>query len=138
MKAFKGDVEVRDQVQGLQELARLMDGRLDLDRVIVHGWSYGGYLSLRLLASHPEVDIIFRTKETSIRFIEVPLPEEQFMIGNSMTQLIRSGILDFQTKSATHIALLPNPLGNCQMNLGGFLFCTAYLMKMYTSDTQKL
>ena len=58
---YKGDLqghsEVEDQVEGLQELARHMDGRLDLDRVIVHGWSYGGFMSLQMLANYPNVTI---------------------------------------------------------------------------------
>jgi dipeptidyl-peptidase 4 len=46
-----GTVEVEDQVAGLQWL--LAQGLVKRDRIGVQGWSYGGYMTLRLLASHP-------------------------------------------------------------------------------------
>uniref|UniRef100_A0A8C0HJE7 dipeptidyl-peptidase IV n=1 Tax=Chelonoidis abingdonii TaxID=106734 RepID=A0A8C0HJE7_CHEAB len=49
--AFKykmGQIEIDDQVEGLQYLASQYDF-IDLDRVGIHGWSYGGYLSLMAL-----------------------------------------------------------------------------------------
>lgn len=46
-----GDVEVRDQKVGVDWLRARAD--VDPDRVAVHGWSYGGYMVLRLLAAHP-------------------------------------------------------------------------------------
>lgn len=49
-----GGVEVEDQVEGLQYAARLT-GYIDLSRVAITGWSYGGYLSLMCLAQRPEV-----------------------------------------------------------------------------------
>ncbi|EPB66715.1 peptidase, S9A/B/C family, catalytic domain protein [Ancylostoma ceylanicum] len=50
-----GQCEVEDQVEGLQEVAQIMDGMLDLSRVVVQGWSYGGYMSLLALAKYPHV-----------------------------------------------------------------------------------
>ncbi|VDL74886.1 unnamed protein product [Nippostrongylus brasiliensis] len=50
-----GQCEVEDQVEGLKEVAQLMDGLLDLSRVVVQGWSYGGYMSLLALAKFPNV-----------------------------------------------------------------------------------
>ncbi|VDM95738.1 unnamed protein product [Thelazia callipaeda] len=50
-----GTVEVEDQVEGLREVAKRTDGLLDLNRVAVMGWSYGGYLSLLCLAKNPNV-----------------------------------------------------------------------------------
>ncbi|KAF1770048.1 hypothetical protein GCK72_001865 [Caenorhabditis remanei] len=50
-----GTVEVEDQVDGLQTLAERTGGFMDMSRVIVHGWSYGGYMALQLLAKHPKV-----------------------------------------------------------------------------------
>jgi dipeptidyl-peptidase-4 len=46
-----GDVEVRDQKVGVDWLRERAD--VDADRIAVHGWSYGGYMVLRLLAAHP-------------------------------------------------------------------------------------
>ena len=54
--AVKGDLgalEVDDQVGALRALAER--GLVDLDRVGVYGWSYGGYLSALCLAKEPDV-----------------------------------------------------------------------------------
>jgi len=49
-----GDVEVRDQVAALRELATY--GLVDLDAgVAVHGWSYGGYMAAMQLARAGDV-----------------------------------------------------------------------------------
>lgn len=49
-----GEVEVRDQVAAVRELADR--GLVSLDRgVAIHGWSYGGYMSAMSLAKAPEV-----------------------------------------------------------------------------------
>ncbi|KAE9419256.1 hypothetical protein Angca_004828 [Angiostrongylus cantonensis] len=50
-----GQCEVEDQVEGLREVAQIMDGMLDLTRVVVQGWSYGGYMSLLALAKYPQI-----------------------------------------------------------------------------------
>ena len=46
-----GGVEVRDQKLGVDWLAARDD--VDAGRIAVHGWSYGGYMTLRLLAAYP-------------------------------------------------------------------------------------
>lgn len=51
---FKGKVEVEDQVAGLQYIAD-KTGLVDMNRIGVTGWSYGGYMSLMCLALRPDV-----------------------------------------------------------------------------------
>jgi dipeptidyl-peptidase-4 len=48
-----GQIEVRDQVEGVRWLATL--GFADLSRVGIYGWSYGGYMTLMALLTAPEV-----------------------------------------------------------------------------------
>jgi dipeptidyl-peptidase 9 len=47
-------VELADQVEVLKGLAWRL-GFIDMERVAIHGWSYGGYMSLMGLALYPEV-----------------------------------------------------------------------------------
>ena len=47
-----GQVELTDQVEDLHWLSSVT-GYLDLNRVGIHGWSYGGYLSLMGLIQYP-------------------------------------------------------------------------------------
>ncbi|XP_061725446.1 dipeptidyl peptidase 9 [Cydia pomonella] len=49
-----GQVELDDQVEVLQWLAKETDC-IDMERVAIHGWSYGGYLSLLGLATRPNI-----------------------------------------------------------------------------------
>uniref|UniRef100_A0A5S6QEM3 Peptidase_S9 domain-containing protein n=1 Tax=Trichuris muris TaxID=70415 RepID=A0A5S6QEM3_TRIMR len=49
-----GNVEVEDQVNALIKIGELY-GTIDMSRVALMGWSYGGYLALMGLAQHPEV-----------------------------------------------------------------------------------
>lgn len=51
---LQGTVELHDQVEVLQWVAETMSC-IDLSRVAIHGWSYGGYLSLLGLAQYPHV-----------------------------------------------------------------------------------
>ncbi len=52
IKGRLGDVEVADQLRGLTHLKSLPF--VDADRVGVFGWSYGGYMTLKLMAAAPE------------------------------------------------------------------------------------
>ncbi len=48
-----GDIEVRDQVEGVRWLATL--GFADIARVGIYGWSYGGYMTLMAMMKAPDV-----------------------------------------------------------------------------------
>ncbi|XP_060116346.1 dipeptidyl peptidase 8-like [Heteronotia binoei] len=53
-RSDSGQIEINDQVEGLQYLASRYEF-IDLDRVGIHGWSYGGYLSLMALLQKPDI-----------------------------------------------------------------------------------
>ncbi|XP_064645496.1 dipeptidyl peptidase 9-like [Lineus longissimus] len=55
LKFRMGMVEIDDQVEGLKWVSRNYANYLDLTRVAIHGWSYGGYLSLMGLTQRPDV-----------------------------------------------------------------------------------
>lgn len=48
-----GTLEVEDQMQGVEYLQSLP--YVDVDRIGVHGWSYGGFMTISLMTAHPEV-----------------------------------------------------------------------------------
>ncbi|KAJ8311744.1 hypothetical protein KUTeg_011099 [Tegillarca granosa] len=54
IKKRLGTVELDDQLEGLHWLAAKVD-YIDLNRVAIHGWSYGGYLSLLGLAQRSDI-----------------------------------------------------------------------------------
>ncbi len=47
-----GVLETEDQMQGIEYLKTLPF--VDADRIGVHGWSYGGFMTLNLILRHPE------------------------------------------------------------------------------------
>lgn len=48
-----GVLETEDQMQGIEYLKSLPF--VDAERIGVHGWSYGGFMTLNLMLRHPEV-----------------------------------------------------------------------------------
>ena len=48
-----GQAEMADQIAGLKEL--LKEPWVDRDRVGVHGWSYGGFMTISLLTNYPDI-----------------------------------------------------------------------------------
>ncbi|MEN8138848.1 MAG: DPP IV N-terminal domain-containing protein [Bacteroidota bacterium] len=48
-----GDEEMKDQIKGVEHLKGLP--YVDGDRIAVHGWSYGGYMTTNLMTSYPDV-----------------------------------------------------------------------------------
>ncbi|MFW6259597.1 MAG: S9 family peptidase [Tangfeifania sp.] len=48
-----GVLETEDQMQGIEYLKSLP--YVDADRIGVHGWSYGGFMTLNLMMRHPEI-----------------------------------------------------------------------------------
>ncbi|MFG2903449.1 prolyl oligopeptidase family serine peptidase [Kitasatospora sp. NPDC048286] len=51
----KAEPALGDQVEGLRAADRLRPGLLDLDRVGIRGWSYGGYLAALAVLRRPDV-----------------------------------------------------------------------------------
>ena len=49
-----GQVEMKDQVEVLSWLGENTPF-MDMDRVAIHGWSYGGYLALMGLIQYPNI-----------------------------------------------------------------------------------
>ena len=47
-------MELQDQIEVLQWLAGTTNC-IDVNRVAIHGWSYGGYLTLLGLAQYPNI-----------------------------------------------------------------------------------
>ena len=48
-----GKVEMRDQMKGVEYLKSLP--YVDADRLGIHGWSYGGYMTISLMTNYPDV-----------------------------------------------------------------------------------
>ena len=48
-----GQAEMADQMEGIQFLKSLP--YVDADRIGVHGWSYGGFMTISLITNYPEV-----------------------------------------------------------------------------------
>ncbi|MFD7453237.1 prolyl oligopeptidase family serine peptidase [Kitasatospora sp. NPDC059827] len=51
----KAGPALEDQIEGLHETARLRPGLLDLSRVGIRGWSYGGFLAALAVLRRPDV-----------------------------------------------------------------------------------
>jgi dipeptidyl aminopeptidase/acylaminoacyl peptidase len=53
IKHKMGTVEINDQVAGLTHL--IAQGIVDPSKIVITGWSYGGYLSLMGLCQRPDI-----------------------------------------------------------------------------------
>ncbi|XP_065661888.1 dipeptidyl peptidase 8 isoform X8 [Hydra vulgaris] len=49
-----GQIEIEQQIEGLEIIAE-KSGVIDMNRIVIHGWSYGGYLALMGLAQRPDI-----------------------------------------------------------------------------------
>ena len=58
-------MEIEDQVEGLRYIDSQVDF-IDMDRVALHGWSYGGYLSLMGLIQRPD---LFKVREDELMIL---------------------------------------------------------------------
>lgn len=58
-------MEIEDQVEGLHYIADKYKF-VDLSRVAIHGWSYGGFLSLMGLIHRPDIFKVRTTTFTSL------------------------------------------------------------------------
>lgn len=47
-----GDIEMKDQLKGVEHLKSLR--YVDDNRIAVHGWSYGGFMTTNLMCSYPD------------------------------------------------------------------------------------
>ena len=54
LKHRMGTVEINDQVLGLEAASKAF-GCIDMNRVAIFGWSYGGYMALMGLAQRPDI-----------------------------------------------------------------------------------
>eukprot|EP00126_Sphaerothecum_destruens_P007456 Sdes_comp19860_c0_seq1m12114 len=54
IRARLGQTEIEDQVEGIEYLIQKY-GYIDPHRICIHGWSYGGYLSLLGIAQRPDI-----------------------------------------------------------------------------------
>ena len=48
-----GQIEMQDQIKGVEYLKSLQ--YVDMNRLGVHGWSYGGYMTISLMTNYPDV-----------------------------------------------------------------------------------
>ena len=48
-----GQIEMQDQMQGVEFLRSLP--YIDMNRLGVHGWSFGGFMTITLMVNHPDV-----------------------------------------------------------------------------------
>ncbi len=48
-----GQIEMKDQMKGVEYLKSLP--YVDVDRIGVHGWSFGGFMTISLMTNYPEV-----------------------------------------------------------------------------------
>lgn len=70
----QGVVEIEDQVEALHYVADKYKF-VDLSRVAIHGWSYGGFLSLMGLIHKPD---IFKVSSVVVRHVSTSVVSRWF------------------------------------------------------------
>ena len=63
-----GRVEIQDQILGLKAASEAVDF-IDMSRVGIMGWSYGGFLSLVAIAEYPSLFKVKKGKKNVLIFI---------------------------------------------------------------------
>ena len=48
-----GQIEMQDQMRGVEYLRK--QPYVDMDRLGVHGWSFGGFMTISLMTNYPDV-----------------------------------------------------------------------------------
>ena len=92
-----GTVELKDQLEVLEKLAKDFSF-LDLTRVAINGWSYGGYLALRGIVDHPDV---FKVKPPIFPSHTKPVQDTYYILSK-----IRSDRLFFRLHSIDLLVLV--------------------------------
>nr|WP_287611615.1 S9 family peptidase [Dysgonomonas sp.] len=101
-----GVVETEDQMTGVDYLKSLP--YVDADRIGVHGWSFGGFMTLNLMLRHPETfkvgvaggpvtDWKYYEIMYGERYMDSPKENPEGYAGSSMVDFLKSAI-----KSGTH------------------------------------
>lgn len=103
LKDRMGTVEIQDQVEVLEWLSQTVD-YIDFSRLAIHGWSYGGYLSLMGLAQRPEIFkiAIAGAPVTSWSLYDTGYTERYMGLPSANTQGYKDGSV------LSYVSLFPN------------------------------
>jgi hypothetical protein len=80
-------LELIDQVRALAYAGQMFPNRLDMDRVFIHGWSFGGYLSLMALATMPHM---YKVRCCYCARVKVSCDDRVLVVGRLRQRLGRS------------------------------------------------
>lgn len=104
-----GTVELADQVEVFRILAKQL-GFIDLNRVAIHGWSYGGYLSLMGLVQYPD---LFKVAIAGAPGEWIQIKLLSFMFANKYADLFSNklGVLRHRIHRTIHGSTRKQPAG---------------------------